>query len=79
LASVTFDSKAAAFINGVAGSENVVLDIERVDTSMLAQEIRATVGDRPVYDFNLTAGNVKPLDVPLYARAVIPVVTFTVT
>lgn len=62
LAAVVFNSKAVAFINSVAGKENVNLQIDRVAASTLSSENRKLVGDHPVYDFSLNAGNIAVKD-----------------
>jgi hypothetical protein len=56
---VTFDSSAVQFIDGVADSQNVVLEIEEVDASDLTSANRQIIGNHPVYDFTLTTGSVK--------------------
>ncbi|NCB52117.1 MAG: S-layer homology domain-containing protein [Clostridia bacterium] len=56
---VTFNNRAANYISDAAGTGNVVLTIEEVDpaslSSLLPDEELALIGDRPVYDFTLTA------------------------
>ncbi len=56
LASVTFDAQAAGSIAVAAGSSDVTVAVSIVDTSALPAAVRQTVGDRPVYDFTVTAG-----------------------
>ena len=56
--SVTFDGIAAGYISDYAGSSEISLLIEQVDETSLAalsEEELALIGDRPVYDFMLTA------------------------
>ena len=54
--SVSFDAAAIDYIDAAAGSDDVELTIVRVGPSNLSEENRQLIGDRPVYDFNLTAG-----------------------
>lgn len=58
LATVTFDTKAVEYINGIADSENVSLTVSEVGTDNLSAANRKTVGSHPVYEFSLTAGDV---------------------
>ncbi len=56
LATLTFDQKAVETVNG-AGSGDVSINISKVDTTNLSNEVKAKVGDRPVYDFSVKTGN----------------------
>jgi len=57
LAIVTFDSKAVQSINNAAPSGDVSISVANVDAAALSPEARTLVGDRPVYDFSVKAGN----------------------
>jgi hypothetical protein len=59
LGSVTFNSKALSYIDGIADSGDVVLTVSKVSPDVLSEENRRLVGNHPVYDFSLTAGDVK--------------------
>ena len=56
MCSVTFDEKAAAGISDAASKGDIGLEITKVDTTGFDGDVRNMVGDRPVYDFTLTAG-----------------------
>ncbi len=56
IATLSFDSKAVDSISGAAASGDVKISITAVDGSALSQEAKSLVGDRPVYDFSVTAG-----------------------
>ena len=56
-AAVTFDTGALSYINSVAGSGDISIDIQKADRASLAQTAAATIGDRPVYGFTVRAGN----------------------
>ena len=56
--SVSFDTAAVDYIDVAAGSDDMELTIVRVEPSNLSEENRQLIGDRPVYEFSLTA--VKP-------------------
>jgi hypothetical protein len=55
VASITFGGKALPAISGKAG--DVKITASKVDSSTLPDELKQTVGDRPVYDFNVTSGD----------------------
>lgn len=55
--SVTFDETAKAYLKNLAGSGDIVLDIEQVDITALSDEAQKRIGNRPVYQFSLTAGD----------------------
>ncbi len=57
IGSITFDSVAAGNISAAGAPGNITIEIEKVDASPLDAGIREIVGDRPVYDFKLTAGD----------------------
>lgn len=57
LASVTFNSQALQTINNAAPAGGVNITIANLDQASLSQETRNIVGDRPVYDFSVKAGN----------------------
>ena len=54
---ITFDQTAAEYISDTAGSGSIVLSIVNADTSSLSDEAQALIGDRPAYEFFLTAGD----------------------
>lgn len=62
IGSVTFDAKAINSINASATSGNVNVIISKEEASSLSSEIRTIVGDRPVYDFSIQAGDKKITD-----------------
>ncbi len=55
---ITFDQTAAEYISDTAGSGSIVLSIVNADTSSLSDEAQALIGDRPAYEFFLTAGDI---------------------
>jgi len=57
ICSVTFDEKATAGISGAAAKGDIGFEIREIDAAGLGEDVRRTVGDRPVYDFTLTAGD----------------------
>lgn len=61
-ADITFDEKAAAAIGSKATSEDIYVSILPVDKSALSDEAREKVGDRPVYDITIKAGNSEVTD-----------------
>jgi uncharacterized repeat protein (TIGR02543 family) len=56
IAAITFDSKALDVIAGSATAE-VKISAAKVDTAALDQATKQVVGDRPVYNFNVTSGS----------------------
>ena len=58
-ATVTFDPKAMDYISGKAGSGDVVLAVKKIDSSTLPEQAKKRIGDRPVYNFSVTAGGVQ--------------------
>ncbi|WP_081756953.1 S-layer homology domain-containing protein [Gorillibacterium massiliense] len=56
VATVTFDAAAIDSISRAAGLNDVNLSITKVDASTLSAEAQMKVGNRPVYDFTVTAG-----------------------
>lgn len=56
LGMVTFDAAAVASISGAATPGDITIGIEKVDPAALTEGVRQRVGDRPVYDFSVTAG-----------------------
>ena len=54
---ITFDQTAAEYISDTAGSGGIVLSIVNADTSSLSDEAQALIGDRPAFEFFLTAGD----------------------
>ncbi|QGQ98880.1 S-layer homology domain-containing protein [Paenibacillus psychroresistens] len=53
IGTITFDSKAAGSIHPAAGSGDIIIKIAKVE---LSEESKQVLGDRPVYDFTVTAG-----------------------
>ena len=53
---ITFDETAAKYIGEMAGSGDIVLTVEKVDTSELLGEAQELIGERPAYEFDLSAG-----------------------
>ena len=53
---VSFDQKALSAISSEAAGSDIKLGVGRADTSGLSAEQRSAVGDRPVYELNLTSG-----------------------
>ncbi len=54
---VTFDAEAVDSISDSSDTGDISLMVEEVDVSTLSAEARALIGDRPVYDFTLMAGD----------------------
>ena len=57
IGSVSLDPKAMEAISGASGAGNISIGIAKADLSGLTPEVRASVGDRPVYDLSVKAGN----------------------
>ncbi len=57
IADVTFDEEAVDTISDAVSEGNISMSITKVDKSSLTEEVRAKVGDRPVYNFTVKAGN----------------------
>ncbi|GAB6107367.1 S-layer homology domain-containing protein [Fusibacter bizertensis] len=55
--SILLDSEALKKINAEAGSEDIKVGITKSDVKSLSTEVQKVVGDRPVYDFTVTAGD----------------------
>ncbi len=55
-AALTFDTRSLGAIADAAGTSDVILSVSAVEASSLPAAVRQAVGDRPVYDFPLTAG-----------------------
>ncbi len=53
---ITFDQTAAKFISDTAGSGNIVLSVVNADKSALSGKAQELIGDRPAYEFFLSAG-----------------------
>lgn len=56
IGAVTFDSTAVDTISTAASSGDVTISMAKADTTALPAPLKALVGDRPVYDFTVTAG-----------------------
>lgn len=61
LGTVTFDEKAVQAISGAAGGD-IRISVAKVDSAELSSDIRALVGDAPVYDFTVQSGDSKISD-----------------
>lgn len=59
LGTITFSARAADAISGSAAAGDITVSITRVDSSALSDELQNKVGDRPVYDFSVSAGNTR--------------------
>ncbi|TEB16746.1 Endo-1,4-beta-xylanase A precursor [Pelotomaculum sp. FP] len=57
LGNLTFDAKAVAVISASAVSEGFTVSIVQANTGALNEEAKALIGNRPVYDFSVTAGD----------------------
>lgn len=55
VASIMFDANALSAISDAATGA-VIISSTKVDASMLADDARKTVGERPVFDFRVTSG-----------------------
>jgi hypothetical protein len=60
--SVTFDAKSIDTISGASSSGDISIQIQSVDTDTLPDGAKQLVGDRPVYDFSVTAGGAQVSD-----------------
>ena len=58
MGSILFDEKALKTINDKA-SGDISIRMETVDSGNLSEETKALVGDRPVYDLSVSAGDTK--------------------
>jgi hypothetical protein len=58
IGAVTFDTSAVKTINDASGdtTDDISISIEKVDSSTMSESVRQVVGDRPVYDFSVSAG-----------------------
>lgn len=56
LGTVTFSAEAVNAINGASASGDISISIAAADTSKLSAEAKNKIGDRPVYDFTVSAG-----------------------
>ena len=57
LATITFDNKAVETINNASATGDVSISVASVDKASLPSQTQAVVGDQPVYDFSVKAGN----------------------
>jgi hypothetical protein len=57
IGSLTFDVDAILSIAAQADAENITVNIAKVDVTGLSQEIQEIVGERPVYNFTVMAGD----------------------
>jgi len=56
-AALTFDSQAISAISGAAASGDIQVSVQTVASNSLSASAQAQVGNRPVYDFTVTAGS----------------------
>jgi hypothetical protein len=59
IGSVTFDAVAVDAISAAAGSGDLKVSVAKADAAILLEQARAQLGDRPVYNFALTAGDTR--------------------
>ncbi|MFD0715875.1 discoidin domain-containing protein [Paenibacillus sp. GCM10027626] len=59
IASVAFDAKAVASLSAAANAGNISIRISKAAFGALTLEAQAKIGDRPVYDFAVMAGEEK--------------------
>lgn len=57
IGTIIFDDKAIDTINTVGNAGNINISITKLDTSVLTKEIKEKVGDRPVFNFSVKAGD----------------------
>ncbi len=57
IASVAFDDKAVDSISSAATSGDIIVAVKEVDKSMLTAAARSKIGNHPVFNFTVTAGN----------------------
>jgi len=57
IGTITFDAKAVGSLNNSATAEGISISIKRIEKAALTQEDQEKVGDRPVYDFSVMAGD----------------------
>ncbi len=57
LGSITFNSQAVLAISDAGNNENISINISKLDASNISKEVQQIVGNRPVYDFSVNAGN----------------------
>lgn len=57
LGSITFNPQAVLAISGAGNNENISINISKLDASAISPQVQQIVGDRPVYDFSVNAGN----------------------
>lgn len=56
IGTVTFDSTAVDTISAAASSGDITISMAKADITALSDSLKALVGNRPVYDFTVTAG-----------------------
>ncbi len=57
LAILRFDSKAIEAVSAADTTEDVQVSVKAVEIASLPADVQAKIGERPVYDFSVTAGN----------------------
>lgn len=58
--SFLFDQKSVQVLKEIG--DDLALEVTSVEVKTLPEEVKKTIGDRPVYDFNLTSGTEKVSD-----------------
>ncbi len=59
IGTVSFDAAAVASISEAVGTGDISISIEKVEKTILNEEQKKIVGERPVYDFSVSAGTTK--------------------
>ncbi|MBZ0100238.1 MAG: hypothetical protein K8F30_14250, partial [Taibaiella sp.] len=62
IGTAAFNAKAVDSISGAANAGNIFISITSIDTSVLTPEVQTKVGDKPVFEFSVKAGNTKISD-----------------
>ncbi|HEX2944524.1 MAG TPA: endo-1,4-beta-xylanase [Clostridia bacterium] len=57
MATITFDAKSVDSLSSQLTDAKVSLSLSKVDSASLPQDIKAKVGNRPVFDISLMSGN----------------------
>ncbi|MFA7673254.1 MAG: InlB B-repeat-containing protein [Clostridia bacterium] len=72
LGSVTFDAESLETISKASASGDVTISIGKADAGSLPVEVQETVGDRPVYDFSVFAGDTQVTYFSGHVQIVLP-------
>ncbi len=62
IGSISFNTAALSSIGASANDEDICVSMRRLETDELEEGIREKVGDRPVYDFSVKAGQTRISD-----------------